>query len=130
MRLDGPLSAHPAGGHGLVRYRVIAYKPGERVEFRFADGLGIDGTHRLEVIDGPGLRHTIEADMSGSMRMLWPVVVRWAHDQCLEDLLDRGAVQLGQPVEPSRPSLWIRFILRVGPSPQREEEMLAKRSSG
>lgn len=130
MVLDGPLTDLPAGGHGLVRYHTVDHSPGVRVVWRFEDELGLDGTHELTRyagVDGPGLRHTISARPVGPMRLLWPLVVRPLHDQCLEDLLDQASVELGIDVVPTDPSRWVRFLLRVGPSPEREEELASKR---
>lgn len=130
MEMSGPLAVLPHGGHGIVRYTTSDYRPGETVTFRFDDGLGLDGVHRFDRLDtpqGPGLRHTISARTYGSMRLGWPLAVRWLHDQCLEDLLDTAAARLGADVELSTPSLWVRFLLKVGPSPEKEMEMLRRR---
>lgn len=126
MRLDGPLAELPAGGHGVVRYHAVAHEPGRSVTWRFDDGVGIEGTHRLEVLagngEGPVLRHTTECRMSGSMRLLWPVVVRWLHDACLEELLDQAEAALtNSQVEPRRHGWWVRFLMWIGPSPDKED---------
>ncbi|MEO1060214.1 MAG: SRPBCC family protein [Actinomycetota bacterium] len=126
MRLDGPLAQHPSGGHGFVRYHVEDHVPGERVVFRFEPETGIDGVHIVELVPGPALRHTIRGRTHGSMRIVWPLAVRWLHDQCLEDLFDQAAGELGRPVATSTPSWWVRFLLRVGPSPAREDAWLAR----
>lgn len=126
MRLDGPLDQHPRGGHGVVRYHVEEHVPGQRVVFRFEPDVGIDGVHLFELVPGPTLRHSIRGRARSTMRLAWPIAVRWLHDQCLEDLLDQAAVTLGHPVRPSTPSWWVRFLLRVGPSPEREEAWLSR----
>ncbi|MEM8905065.1 MAG: SRPBCC family protein [Actinomycetota bacterium] len=121
MRLDGPLDEHPAGGHGMVRYHVEEHVPGERVVFRFEPETGIDGVHVIELLPGPTLRHSIRGRTHGSMRLAWPLAVRWLHERCIVDLFDQAAISLGRPIEPTRPSAWVRFLLRVGPSPERED---------
>ncbi len=126
MRLDGPLDRHPRGGHGIVRYHVEEHEPGKRVVFRFEPETGIDGVHVVELLPGPTLRHTIRGTAHGSMRLAWPLAVRWLHDQCIEDLFDQAATSLGRPTDPTSPSWWVRFLLRVGPSPRREEARLAR----
>lgn len=117
MVMDGPLADLPAGGHGPVRYRVTAYDPGRKVEFTFGPELGIDGTHVLSVepagSDRSILRHVMDARTRGWMRLVWPLVVRPAHDAVLEDLLDRAEVALGVgPARPARWSPWVRVIQR------------------
>ncbi|MGQ0575683.1 MAG: DUF2867 domain-containing protein [Pseudonocardia sp.] len=114
MVLDRPVGVGAAGGHGVIRYRVVAHEPGRRVEFAFDPGQGLDGTHALSVDPaGPGrslLRHTADARLSGGMRLLWPVAVRWMHDTVLEDLLDRAESALGGAPTPRRPSARVRLL--------------------
>lgn len=117
MLFDRPLAVGAVGGHGDVGYTVEEYEPGRRVIFRFADGIGIDGAHTLEVVPHGRVsvvRHVLEGQLTGSMRLVWPLVVRWAHDAVLEDLLDkveRNAT--GQVRRPASWSRWVR-ILRWG----------------
>ncbi len=117
MAFDRSLQVGAVGGHGDVEYTVDAYDPGRRVVFRFADGLGLVGTHKLEV-EPQGtatlVRHVLEGHTTGWMRLMWPAVVRWAHDAVLEDLLDkveRGAT--GEVRRPARWSPWVRMLRRM-----------------
>lgn len=113
MILDGPLAVGAKGGHGPIRYTCTAYEPGRRVEFAFARDF-INGTHTLEVLDRGALRHTITGRTSGAGRLLWPLVFRWLHDACLEDLLDRASTALGHPTR-TRWSPWVRLLRRLAP---------------
>jgi hypothetical protein len=111
MRFDRPLQVGAVGGHGDVRYTVDDYEPGRRVVFRFADGVGIIGTHRLEVEPHGAvtiMRHVIEGRLVGGMRLLWPVAIRAAHDAVLEDLLDK--VERGATGHVRRPVSWSRYV--------------------
>ncbi|GAB1640012.1 DUF2867 domain-containing protein [Krasilnikovia sp. MM14-A1259] len=94
MRFDRPLGVGASGGHGSIRYRVTGYEPGRRVEFTFVAPTGIVGTHVLEVEPtGPDtsvLRHRLAGRLTGSMRLLWPLLVRTLHDTVLEHLLDNA----------------------------------------
>ena len=124
MRFDRPLEVGATGGHGTVRYRVTRHDPGELVEFRFDPSIGLEGVHRFEVaaverpeVDGEStvLRHTIEGRATGRMRLLWPLVVRWMHDECVEDALDRAeSFVTGTPVRHRR-NPWVGFLLRRTP---------------
>lgn len=117
MRFDRPLQVGADGGHGDVRYVVEDYEPGRRIVFRFDPSTGLDGVHRLEASpDGIGteLRHVLKAEARGPMRVLWPLVVRWMHDACLEDLLDRAERSLGAgPALPAKWSPWMRTLWSV-----------------
>ncbi len=121
--LDSGLHVGSRGGHGFVRYSVEAYVPATSVTLRFAPGLGLVGTHRLER-DGSTLRHVLEGQATGAMQVMWPLVVRWLHDALIEDLLDGAEAALAdRPVERRRPSRGVR-ALRWAMSPP------ASRSAG
>ncbi|WP_344881650.1 hypothetical protein, partial [Allokutzneria multivorans] len=109
IEMDRPLGVGARGGHGPIRYDCTAHEPGRLVEFTFSPKLTLKGTHTLEVLPGPRpgtsvMRHTIAGRTEGTMRLLWPLVIRWLHDALLEDLLDRAAVAVGHP--PARPARW------------------------
>jgi hypothetical protein len=119
MRLDRPLGVGAAGGHGPIRYSVTAYEPGRRVEFTFAPEMRFSGTHTLSIEDGvePAgegacvIRHVLVGRARGRMRLGWPLVIRWLHDACLEDLLDNAEEALtGRVAAPARWSWWVRFL--------------------
>ncbi|RSM73161.1 DUF2867 domain-containing protein [Actinoplanes sp. ATCC 53533] len=94
VRFDRPLAVGADGGHGPVRYHVTGWEPGRRVELTFHPGTGLIGTHTLEVEErGPRacvLRHRLSARPVGSMRLLWPALVRVCHDTVIEHLLDNA----------------------------------------
>jgi hypothetical protein len=107
MRLDQALTVGSTGGHGPIRYTVESYDPGRSVSFRFADGLGLVGTHCLTVEQHSDstavVRHEINGRVTGSMRVLWPLAIRWLHDALVEDLLDNAeAAVAGQLTPPVR----------------------------
>lgn len=115
MVLDRPVAIGAAGGHGSIRYRVTGYEPGRKVEFEFTPGQGIDGTHTITAEPaGPDrtlLRHVVEAQPSGAMRLAWPLAVRWAHDAVLEELFDNAEWAVGiEPVRRARRSAWVRLL--------------------
>jgi hypothetical protein len=115
MVLDRPVAVGAAGGHGSIRYRVVAHEPGRKVEFVFEPGQGIDGRHAITAEpSGRGhtlLRHVAEARLSGVMRLAWPLGIRWAHDAVLEGLLDNAERAVGKgPARPVRWSPWVRLL--------------------
>lgn len=115
MRLDRPVGVGASGGHGPIRYEVIAYEPGRRVRFRFAPSLGLDGWHEVRVTDNGDARcvltHEINAQPRGAMRLLWPLVIRPLHDAVIEDLLDNAELAAtGRLDHPARWSPWVRLL--------------------
>lgn len=120
MRLNRELAVGAEGGHGPIRYRVSDVDPGRRVSFRFADDFPVDGHHWLELFTRDGhtvLRHVVEAQPRGRMRLLWPLAIRWLHDALVEDALDsaEAAVQGRRPARP-RLSPWVRALRRAASS--------------
>ncbi|CRK58410.1 hypothetical protein [Alloactinosynnema sp. L-07] len=118
LRFDRPTAVGAVGGHGIVRYSCTAYRPGRMIEATFAPGFLIEGTHTLDVLDGPTpdscvLRHVIAARPRGMGHLAWPLAIRWLHDALLEDLLDRAATSVGHPpARRARWSPWVRFLHR------------------
>ncbi|GAA5126372.1 DUF2867 domain-containing protein [Pseudonocardia adelaidensis] len=115
MVLDGPVAVGAAGGHGPIRYRVTGYVPGREVEFTFAPGMGIDGTHTFTAEpagrDRTLLRHVIEGRVTGRACLTWPLGIRWAHDAVLEEILDNAERAVGaEPARPARRPAWVRLI--------------------
>ena len=110
MVLDRGTEPGSAGGHDRVRYSVEAAElsgPARWVTFRFAPHLGLVGTHRFDAEDlGDGrveLRRVIDAQPIRSMRIAWPLVVRWMHDAVIEDAFDGAEAALaGEPVQRRR----------------------------
>ena len=117
MRLDRPLGVGASGGHGPIRYSVIAYEPGKKITFRFLSPRGFVGTHWFEVLEhgssGATLRHTIDMALVGSARISWPLVIRPLHDALVEDALTNAQVALGEQPTPKRWSPWVQLLRRV-----------------
>lgn len=117
MRLDRPLGPGAVGGHGPIRYTVVAHAPGQWVRFTFTGPKGVLGFHDYAVLPtgaGTVLRHTIAIRLRGWARLSWPLVFRWLHDALLEDCLDRAEQAVAGQV--SRPARWnrrVRFLRRV-----------------
>lgn len=118
MRLDKGLAVGSAGGHGPVRYTVVAYVPGQWVRFSFTAPRGFHGFHEYSVHPaGEGsavLRHTLAMKARGPARLSWPLVFRPLHDACLEDSLDRAERAVTGTVQrPARWSAAVRLLRRL-----------------
>jgi Protein of unknown function (DUF3995) len=135
LRLDRGLVTGSSGGHGPIGYHVESYEPGKSVVFRFAAGLGIVGTHRLDVVadrDGSTVvRHTLEGELEGPMRMGWPLMVRWLHDALIEDALDNVEASLAQErVPPTRKHSFVVRRLRSAMAATQKRSSAAERAAG
>jgi hypothetical protein len=106
-RLDGPLQVGTSGGHGPVRYVVSEYEPGRRLVLDLRAPRGLEGRLLFEA-EGNVLRHVIEADLRGAMRVVWPLVLQPVHDALIGDLLDRAAGTTPRPF-----SLPVRLFRRL-----------------
>ncbi|MBA3263316.1 MAG: DUF3995 domain-containing protein, partial [Thermoleophilaceae bacterium] len=116
LELDGPLAVGTQSRQGLLRLTqmrqvVDVYEPGRRIEFRFTPGLGIVGTHRLEVqplgADRTRLTHTLDCRVEAKMLPLYPILIR-VHDALVEDILDRAELAIRGSVD--RPASWPRSV--------------------
>ncbi|TQS43994.1 SRPBCC family protein [Cryptosporangium phraense] len=115
MKLDRPLGVGAAGGHGPIRYTVAEYEPGRRVRFEFGPRFASTGWHefRVEPITGDRCRvvHDMTVHPRGSMRLAWPLAIRWLHDALVEDALDNvERATTGVVRTPNRWSLWVRVM--------------------
>lgn len=119
MRLDGPLAVGADGGHGRIRYHVTAYEPGRRVRFGTPPGGGLDGYHELTVAPlGAGrcrVRHVLQCETRGLLRLQWACVIRHIHDTMIEEIFDNIERAAADGVAlPMRWSPWVRLLHRLG----------------
>ena len=117
MLLDKPLGLGASGGHGPIRYSVVAYEPGKKVTFKFNSPPGFNGLHWFEILDqgasGITLRHTIEMSLGGAALLSWPLAFRPLHDALVEDAMTNAQVALGEKPSPKRWSFWVRLLRKV-----------------
>ena len=124
MKFDRPLKIDAVGGHGPIRYHIIAYTPGSHIRFQFTGPRGFDGYHEFRVAlsdSGCVLRHTLEMSTHGFASISWPLVYRPLHDALIEDALAKAQKSLGLRPEVKRWSMWVkvlRFILTGGRAPR------------
>jgi len=114
MEFDRPLLVGATGGHGPIRYRVVEYRPGNYVRFRFLEPSGFDGYHAFQIIEVSPmktlLRHTLEMNTHGLALISWPFVFGPLHDALIEDLLARAEASLHKEPRVLRWSLWVRLL--------------------
>lgn len=114
MILDQRLGVGADGGHSEIRYRVVDHAPGRRVRFEIHSVPGITGYHEFTVTeadDGVLLRHDLQCELTGVMRLVGPTFVEPLHDAVLEDLLDNAELTAtGRVRRPARWSPWVRVL--------------------
>lgn len=115
VRLDQGLAVGSDGGHGPIRYGVVAYQPSRAVLFRFRAPAGFDGHHGWLVEDtddgGTVLRHELWMHLRGAARLSWPLLYRPMHNALIEDALDKAERSItGRRSVRSRWSPWVRLL--------------------
>jgi hypothetical protein len=116
MRFDRPLQVGAQGGHGPIRYSVVAYEPGRRVEFKFTGPRGFDGGHCFEVQAqdrGSKLIHTLEMNATGIAAITWPLAFEHLHDALVEDGLSKAQRYLNEQPLPVPWSPRVVLLRRV-----------------
>ncbi|MET7341585.1 SRPBCC family protein [Streptomyces sp. NPDC005547] len=117
MAFDRPLGVGAAGGHGPVRYTVVAHVPALWVRFAFDGPRGFHGFHEYAVLpagtgeSGAVLRHTLAMRTTGPARLTWPLVWRPLHDALIEESLDRAErACAGAVARPARRGPYTRLL--------------------
>ena len=117
LRFKEGLKIGANGGHGPIRYQVIAYEPSGMVSFRFQQPKGFEGVHQFEILEistnRTELRHTIDMQTTLKGTILWYVGIRWLHDALLEDALDKVENNLLQTNRRTPWSLWVKIMRRI-----------------
>ncbi|MGW2557959.1 DUF2867 domain-containing protein [Streptomyces sp. NPDC001514] len=116
VRFDRPLGVGADGGHGFVRYKVVAYEPGRSVRFDFAPPG--NGHHRMDIEPlGPTrcrVVHVLEQRQNLMAALLWSLVILPMHDVVIEELFDNlERAATGSCDSPVRWSPWVRLMHRL-----------------
>jgi hypothetical protein len=126
LRLDRGLAVGSRGGHGPIRY-AVSVRAADRIRFGFDPQIGLVGYHELRV-EGLGAERcrvvdTLAGRARGRMRLLWPVMFRWLHEDLMHDLFDNLERQLTGHVAAGDAThgIWSRMIVdrrRAEPAPR------------
>lgn len=96
-------------GLGFLRHELAEHEPGRRVVFRITGPRGLSGTHGWQ-LEGTTMRHVVDAECTGLMRLGWPLVVQPIHAALHEDVLDRAEAALGSAPAPRPFSRRVRVL--------------------
>jgi len=90
-------------GHGVFSFRFVSWD-GEHFRLR-VESPGYRGWHGFDlraVGDACEVTHTLEFELSGRARVVWPVFFTPIHDWCVEAILDRIEVAARTGIMPER----------------------------
>ncbi len=77
-------------GHGIFSFRLDAWDGTFwRVRVESKDHLGWHGFDLRSVGDRTEITHTLELDLKGAARVIWPAFMNPIHDWCVEAMFDR-----------------------------------------
>jgi hypothetical protein len=114
MRLDSGLQVGSKGGHGIIRYTIIAYKKGESIEFKFSAPKNFNGTHCLKLTAinnfNTEVIHTIHMETVGIATFYWIFIIRWLHDALIEEAFDKMELYFSELKQKSRYNIWVKIL--------------------
>jgi len=115
MRFRDGLHLGSQGGHGRVRYTIIAFEAGNHIKFQFTKPEGFNGTHELKINaisnDSIQIIHEIRMHTTSlKATFYWVFVIRWLHDALIEDAFDKVENYFSIKKRTTRYNLWVRFL--------------------
>ena len=113
MRFKDGLKVSSKGGHGIIRYTIIAYNPEHGIKFQFTSPKEFDGTHEFSMIElddnQTEVNHVINMETHGIATIQWIVFIRWLHDALIEDALDNIENHFSDEKKTSKWSVWVKL---------------------
>ena len=115
IRFQDGLQIGLNGGHGRIRYTVVAFKEGEHATFEFTKPDGFIGTHAFSI---QGLsENTTEIIHEIKMRtstlkatFFWLTILKWLHDALIEDAFDKLENHFSPEKKETKYSIWVTFL--------------------
>ena len=103
------------GGHGIVRYTIIAYKKGKSITFSFTKPDGFIGTHELRIQaiseNETEIIHEIKMETATlKASVLWFFVINWLHDALIEEAFDKLENNLSQKMIITKYNPWVKLL--------------------
>ncbi len=114
MRFKEGLKLGSRGGHGRIRYTIIAFEPENHIKFEFTKPEGFNGTHELNIKaiskDTSEIVHIIKMKTTFKACFLWVFVIRWLHDALIKDAFDNVENFFSEEKKKTKHNLWVTFL--------------------
>ena len=117
MKFKEGLSVGSQGGHGRIRYTIIALEAGEFIRFKFTKPNGFNGTHTLKMSainsNKSEISHEIRMQTAFKATVLWVFIIRWLHDALIEDAFDKVENHFLTEKKRTKYSAWVNYLRGV-----------------
>jgi len=114
MRFKDGLKVGSQGGHGRIRYKIIAFSPGNHIKFKFSKPEGFNGTHELIINslteNSTEIVHEILVNTSFKATFFWLFIIRWLHDALIEEAFDKVENYFLFKKKETPYSFWVKFL--------------------
>ncbi|WCO03010.1 hypothetical protein [Psychroserpens ponticola] len=114
MRFKDGLSLGSQGGHGRIRYTIIAFEAGKHIKFKFTKPEGFNGTHELNIITisdhTSEINHIIKMKTNFKATFLWVFIIRWLHDALIEEAFDTVENYFSEEKKVPKYNFWVNYL--------------------
>lgn len=115
IRFNDGVKVGSRGGHGIVRYTIIAFKEGESIRFKFSKPDGFIGIHTLSLKaiseKETEIIHEIKMHTATlKATVLWFFVIRWLHDALIEEAFDKVENHFIEVNKITKYNFWVVFL--------------------
>lgn len=114
IRFKNGLVLGHKGGHGTIRYTIIAFEAGNHVQFQFTKPDGFNGTHELKIKAisevTSEISHNITMNTTFKASLLWVLVIRGLHDALIEEAFDNVENYFSEEKKTPHYNLWVTLL--------------------
>ncbi|WP_033960546.1 hypothetical protein [Psychroserpens jangbogonensis] len=114
MRFKDGLKSGSQGGHGRIRYTIIAFEPGKHIKFEFTKPEGFNGTHELNIKaiseETTEINHLIKMNTNLKASFLWLFMIRWLHDALIEEAFDNVENYFSEESKRTKYNFWVILL--------------------
>lgn len=115
MRFKDGVKVGSKGGHGIIRYSIIALEKGKSITFKFSKPDDFIGNHTLylKAVSENETEITHEIKMHTATlkaSVLWLFVIRWLHDALLEEAFDKVENHFMDVKKLPKYNIWVHFL--------------------
>ncbi|MDO6597504.1 hypothetical protein Q4512_11305 [Oceanihabitans sp. 2_MG-2023] len=115
IRFNEGVKVKSKGGHGIIKYTIIAFEEGKSITFKFTKPDGFIGIHQLflEIVSEKETEIIHEIRMHTSTfraSILWFFVIKWLHDALIEEAFDNVENHFMEVKKIPRYNIWVQFL--------------------